>query len=110
MNLSPTLKDRVLASAASAPSPKRSSQIGRSLILLAISAAIAGGIFQFWGGPAHCSERPCRTTLELAGGWGLVCALLSAVVLWRPAAVLPRRPALMLAVALVTPIALFAWM
>jgi hypothetical protein len=110
MNLSPTLKDRVLASAASVSSPRRSSQIGRALMLVAISAVIAAGIFQFLGGAAHCAGRPCLTTFELAGGWGLACALVSAVVLWRPGAALPRRPSLMLAVALVTPIALFAWM
>jgi hypothetical protein len=110
MNLSPTLKDRVLASAAAKPSPKRSGQLGRTVTLVAVSAAVAGGIFQFSGGAAHCAGRPCLTTLELAGGWGLACALLSAVVFWRPGTVLPRKPALMLAVALGTPIALFAWM
>jgi len=110
MNLSDAVKGRVLASAIAAPSETRSGQPRKAATLLVISAAIAGVLFESMGGFAHGAGRPWLTTAELVGGWALACGPLSAAVLWRPRAVLPRRPPLMFALSLGTPIALFAWM
>jgi hypothetical protein len=76
---------------------------------LVISAGIAGILFECFGGFAHSAGRLWQTTAELAGGWAVACVPLSMAVLWRPKAVLPRRPWLMFAIALGTPIAFFAW-
>jgi hypothetical protein len=102
-------KERVLAAITSAPSPRRSAQAGRTAMQLVISAGIAGILFERFGGFAHSAGRLWQTTAELAGGWAVACVPLSMAVLWRPKAVLPRRPWLMFAIALGTPIAFFAW-
>jgi hypothetical protein len=110
MDSSQTAKARLLASVTSMPSPARAGHAGRPALLVAISVGIAAVLFESLGGFAYSAARPWQTTAELAGGWALACVPLSAAVLWRPRAVLPRKPWLMFALALGTPIALFAWM
>jgi len=79
-------------------------------MLFVISAGIAGVVLECLGGFARGAWRPWQTTAELAGGWAVACVPLSVAVLWRPRAVLPRKPWLMFALAVGTPIGLFAWM
>jgi hypothetical protein len=109
MDLSHTAKERMLASVRSAPSPTRSALTGRAATPFVISAGIAGVLLECLGGFSHSAGRPWQTTAELAGGWAVACVPLTMAVLWRPRAVLPRKPWLMFALALGTPVALFAW-
>jgi hypothetical protein len=104
------LKARVLAEVAATPSPTRPEGRRRGIALLLASIALALAVFESAGGLGHSTGRPLGITLTISGGWGLFCAGLSWVVLWRGRSTLGRRPRVVLVAALATPIALIAWM
>lgn len=104
------LEARVMAAIAATPSPTRREGRRRAIVLLVASVLVALAVFEAAGGLEHSAGRPFAITLVIAGGWALVSALLSGVVLWRGRSTLGRSPALMLVVALGTPVVLFGWM
>jgi hypothetical protein len=101
---------RMLAAIAATPAPTRPEGRRRSLVLAAASAALALGIFESAGGMGHAAGRPMTITLAIAGGWGLITALISGALLWRGRSMLGRSPAVLLGGALFIPVALTIWM
>jgi hypothetical protein len=104
------LKARVLAAAAAEPSPTRAEARRRGVVLILGCVVLALAIFRAIGGLDHAAGRPLGITLGISCGWGLFCAALSWVVLLRRRSTLGRRPAVLLAAALATPLVLIAWM
>jgi hypothetical protein len=104
------LKARVLAAAAALPSATRPQGRRLGITLLLASIALALMVFEAAGGIDHSSGRPLAITLAISGGWGLVAAVLSGVVLWRRRSTLGRPPAVLLLAAFATPVILVAWM
>ncbi len=105
-----SLRDRVLSAAASTPSTTRQQGHRIAVALIAASVAIAVTVFKGIGGFAHSSERPVGITLALAGGWTIISAAFTWLVIGRGSSSLARRPAILLAVALASPLAVFLWM
>lgn len=110
MNPSADLRARVLGAAAAQPSRTRSA--GRRLAAIAgvASVMLAFGVFELAGGAAHSADRAPALTFELAGGWTAFAAAIAWLTLGRGGSTLARRPVLLAAAALVTPLACFAWM
>lgn len=104
------LRARVLASAAARPSRTRPARKRTAAILVGLSAAIAIGAFQYAGGIEHSMGRPILLTCLLAAGWAVVSALLTWIVVGRGGATLARRPLVIGLAALLTPVAVVAWM
>src|SRR5271170_3066964 len=106
MNDADVLKARVLAAAAATPSPTRPEGRRRAFLLLVAAIALALVFFEAIGGVGHSMGRPLGITLAVSFGWGLFCAALSWLVLWRGRSTLGRPPFVVLLAALVTPIVL----
>ncbi len=109
MNASTSLKERVLAAAASTPSPTRRQGKRFGARLLALSLITAVGLFELAGGIAHGRGRPLAVTVRMADGWALASTVLTWLLL-RRRAMLVSFPRLLLVATLACPIALFAWM
>jgi hypothetical protein len=103
-----SLRSRVLAAASTVPSATRTQGRRKAALLLAASLAVAITIFEQIGGLAHSAGRPIGTTVLLSGGWMVVSLVLTWLVLGGKST-LARRPALVVAAALVAPIVVFAW-
>jgi hypothetical protein len=107
---SSSLRARVLASAASSPSPTRKQGQIAGRALTAASVAVAVTIFESVGGFAHGAGRPLGITLGLASGWMVVSGVLTWLVVGRAGSTLARWPMLIGAAALLAPLLLFLWM
>jgi hypothetical protein len=110
MNDPDLLKARLLAQVATVPSATRPEARRRAAASLLLSLAAALAVFAGAGGLAPGEGRPRGVTLVIAGGWGLFCAGLSALVLRRGGSTLGRRPAVLLLAALAAPVALAVWL
>jgi hypothetical protein len=104
------LRARVLAAAAKKPSPTRTRGRRITLAIIVASIAFALMVFELAGGFDHASGRPVGLTLGLAGGWLVACAALTWLAIGRGDSTLPRRPAVLVAAAIATPLACFVWM
>jgi len=109
MNASASLKERVLATAASTPSPTRRQGNRLGTRLLALSLVTALGLFELAGGIAHGRDRPLAVTVRMADGWALASTVLTWLLL-RRREMLVSFPRLLLVATLVCPVALFVWM
>ncbi len=108
MNAVIPLKERILNAAAHAPSPTRRQGRRLGAWLAALSFAIVFAIFEIMGGVAHAASRPLVFTVRLADGWALTSILLTWLVLRASAPGVSSR-GLLVAAAIVSPIALCAW-
>jgi hypothetical protein len=108
MTPSAELRDRVLRAAASQPSPTRSQVRLRNLALLVSGLIVPLLVFHAWGG-MRPTGRPQELILETAGGAAIVAGTVLVVVLGRGRSMLGRPGMWLLAAALATPVALFAW-
>jgi hypothetical protein len=106
----PDLRARVLAAAAATPSTTRSKGRATGVVLLAASVALGITVFERVGGFAHGSGRPLGITLALTGGWTLVSAVLTWLVVGRAGSTLARSPMVIGAAVLAMPLVLVAWM
>jgi hypothetical protein len=104
------LRERVLAAAASAPSRSRPAARRVALVATVASVALALAVFGWIGGLDHSVGRPRALTWGLAGGWSVVAASVTWLVLGRGGSTLARSPRLLSVAALSTPVACFAWM
>jgi len=109
MNASTSLKERVLAAAASTPSPTRRQGERLGARLLALSLVTSLGLFVLAGGIAHGRDRPLALTVRMADGWALASAVLTWLLL-RRREMLVSFPRLLLVTTLACPVALFEWM
>ena len=116
MNLSPELRDRVLAAAKKEAAPTRSA--ARTAVAFVVVAAVllAAGIF-FWlggvrlGDPSRgIADRPLAFVCGTVIGWSLIAALATWLAFTRGKSMLGRQRAWLLGVAVLTPMVLFAWM
>lgn len=107
---SDALRARVLAAAAKQRSPTRPRAQRMIVAVVFASIAFAWMVFELAGGFGHSSGRPLGLTLGLAGGWIVACAALTWLAMGRGGSTLPRRPALLVAVAMATPLVCFVWM
>jgi hypothetical protein len=107
---SSSLRARVLAAAAANDSLTRPQARRRSVVLVAASAALGVTIFQAIGGTSHGAGRPLSTTLAIAGGWLLISAALTWIVLGRGGSTLARKPVVVGAAALCAPVLVFVWL
>jgi hypothetical protein len=105
-----SLRDRVLAATARAPSPTRRQGRTAAGVLVAASIAVAVTVFEGAGGIGHGASRPLGLTVALAGGWTFVSAVLTWLVVGRKGSTMARRPLVVLGAALATPLFLFLWM
>ncbi len=109
MNAGVSLKERVLAAAAAAPSPTRREGKRRGVWLVVLSLAVGIGLLELAGGVAHSSARPLAVSVRLADGWALASSLLTWLLL-RRRAMLVALPRSLVVATLACPVALFAWM
>jgi hypothetical protein len=78
--------------------------------MVGASLVVAAAVFGRAGGLAHGAGRPLPITLAIAAGGAAAAALLTWVALGRGRSTLARRPALLVAAALVAPVALLGWL
>jgi hypothetical protein len=109
MNAATSLKARVLAAAASTPSPTRRQGKRLGAWLLALSLVAGIGLLELAGGVAHGRDRPLAVTVRMADGWALASTVLTWLLL-RRREMLVSFPRLLLVATLACPVALFAWM
>lgn len=116
MSTSGDLRARVLAAAASRPSPTRGQVRARNLALLVSGIVVPLIVFHSWGGmrPGGTNGdqsmlRPDALILETAGGAASIALVVAIVALRRGRSMLGRTGSALLAVAVLTPVALFAW-
>lgn len=107
---SSALRVRVLAAAAATASITRPHGRVVARVLLVTSVALGAMVFEWIGGFAHGSGRPLGVTLTLAGGWTVVSALLTWLVVDRGGSTMARQPLLIGLSVLAMPVVLFAWM
>lgn len=108
MTPSADLRQRVLAAAARTPSPTRAQVRLRNLALLVSGIVVPLVVFFGWGG-IRPTGRPNSLIVETAGGAISIAAVVAIVALRRGRSMLGRAGPWLLAAAVVTPIALFAW-
>ncbi len=104
-----SLRDRVLAAAASTPSRTRKQGERTATVFLALSVTIAFCTIELNGGFEHGAGRPLPITIAVAGGWVAASAFLTWLVARRQGSNLARRSTILAGAALLTPPLLFAW-
>lgn len=104
------LRERILADAASRPSPTRKQ--GQTAARLLTAASIAAGvlIFEAVGGFAHAAGRPLGISIALSFGWMIVSAVLTWLVMGRGGTTMSRPPLVLAGATLAAPVLLFGWM
>lgn len=110
MNPSSSLRDRILAGAAKQPSRTRAEGRRRAVIAYAVAAAGSLALFQAWGGMGHSAGRPAELTYGIAAGALLLAVGGTSVAWWRGRSAVGRPAPLLLAIAALVPVAVFAWM
>jgi hypothetical protein len=110
MNLPSSHRDRVLAAVRATPAITRPRARRIAIVCVVVSIALALGVFESIGGIDHAKGRPLGVTIAIAGGWAVISAALTWLVVRRGGSTLARRPPLLLAAAIAAPFAMFAWM
>jgi hypothetical protein len=104
---SAALRERVLAAAASEPSPPRATLARLRARAWAWALAVTGGAFFLFGG-LHAGDRPVPFVAATAAGWAAIAAFVSFSVS-RGRSMLGRPRSTLFLAAIVTPLALLAW-
>lgn len=110
MNRSPTLRDQVLAAAAAAPSPTRSSARHSGALLYACATSAMLAVFFAAGGLGHSDARPAQLTWTIAVGALVLSAITVFLVARRRASMLDRPRQWLVGAMLLLPVATFAWL
>src|SRR5262245_27314024 len=108
MSPSAELRARILETASRQPSPTRSQLRLRNAALLVTGIIVPLVVFISWGGLRQ-APRPDLLVWETAGGGAALAATLCLVALRRGRSMLGRGGSVLLAVAVLTPFALFVW-
>jgi hypothetical protein len=110
MTPSSSLRDKVLADAATHRTRTRSE--GRRRAILVYTLAALGGLplFFAWGGFGHVAGRPAEITIGIALGGLLLAMGAASVAWWRGKSQVGRPQSMLLAVALLAPIATYVWL
>ena len=103
-----SLKDRVLAAAASEQSATRPALVRQSLALVAVSLLCTGIVFVHAGG-LRVTGRPLGLVLGTTVGTAMVALVVAVVALRNGGSSLPRPPRLLVPVLLAGPVVLLAW-
>jgi hypothetical protein len=109
MNAAMTLKERVLAAAATAPSLTRRQGRHLAFAVIAVSVAFAVAAFELAGGFAHSRERPLALTVRLADGWAMASTVLAWVARRKTTPFL-QSPELLALLVIASPFVLMGWM
>ncbi|HWO26948.1 MAG TPA: NrsF family protein [Kofleriaceae bacterium] len=103
-----TLRDRVLAAAAAAPSQPRAAALRQRWLVLSAATAVSLAIFVLAGG-ARPTGRPVELWLATSAG-AIAVAVTAAALAFRRGSSMLGRPALhLVGLAVLTPLLLFAW-
>lgn len=102
------LKQKVLEAARREPSPPRRAVLVRTAVLLATAAASALGVLFAIGG-VRAAPRPASLIVATAGGAAAIALAALLFSFGRGRSMLGRPRALLLAMVVGTPVALFAW-
>ncbi len=104
------LREKVLADAAAHRARTRSQGRRRAVLVYTIAALGGLPLFFAWGGVDHSSARPLSMTLDIAAG-GLILAIACAsVACSRGKSLVGRSSLALVAIAILTPIATYAWL
>jgi hypothetical protein len=109
MTPSSSLREKVLADAAAHRARTRAQGRRRAALIYAIGALASLPLFFAWGGVEHGASRPFGMTLGIALG-GLLIAVACAAVAWWRGTTLGRTSTALVAVAVLAPIATYAWL
>jgi hypothetical protein len=109
MNAAMTLKERVLAAAATTPSLTRRQGRHVAFAVVAVSIAFAVTALELAGGLAHSGDRPLALTVRLADGWAMACTGLAWAAA-RKSMPFVQSPELLALIVLGCPLALMGWM
>jgi len=110
MTPSSSLRDKILADAAANRARTRSQGRRRAALVYAIAALAGLPLFFFWGGLGHASGRPFMITIGVGLGALLLAVACAAVAFWRGKSAVGRPSTALLSVAIVAPIATYAWL
>src|SRR4051794_36769685 len=102
------LKASILEMARREPSATRRTASRQTALILAAALLVDAGLFIFFGG-VHRGLRPTYLVLATQGGAALVALLAVWGAFGRGRSMLGRPRRWLLAVAIATPVALFAW-
>ena len=116
MSSSSSLKARILNAAHQEAPPTRAAARRSTLLIVAVAVLFAIALF-LWLGGVHIGdarsgipERPLVFVCGTVIGWSIIAAVAMWHAFTRGGTMLGRRPAWLLAVAVLTPGVLFAWM
>lgn len=108
MSTSAELRARILETASRQPSPTRAQLRLRNAALLVTGIVVPVAVFFAWGGLRQ-APRPDLLVWETAGGGAFIAITLCILALGRGRSMLGRTGALLLAIAVFTPLVLFVW-
>ncbi len=110
MSLPVDLRTRVLADVARIPSPSRPAARARARVTAAVTIAIAVALYFAAGGPGHGGGRPAWQLAASLLGWSAIAAAALHAALSHGGSATGRPRVTLVAVAVGTPVALFAMM
>jgi hypothetical protein len=102
------LKLRLLREVASNPRPARPSESKRATWLVGVALAMSLAVYVVFGG-MRLTGRPTSLALGTTAGTALIAALTLFAVVGRGRAMVGRASSWLVAIALVSPLALFVW-
>ena len=106
---SPDLKSRILAAARRSPSATRREAGKQTALVVLVAITVDLGLFELIGG-MHRGARPTPFLLMALSGSAAIALLATWAAFGRGRSMLGRPPGWLLGIALVTPLALFAWL
>ncbi len=110
MTPSSSLRDKILAEAASRPARTRSQGRRRAAVVYTIAALAGLPLFFYWGGLKHASGRPAAITIGVALGALLLAVACASIAFWKGKSVVGRSSTALLSVALIAPLGTYAWL
>lgn len=105
----PSLRERVLAEAATTPARTRPESRRRAALVYTVAALAGPSLFLFWGGVAHAAARPRAFTIGIATG-SMLLAFACAEVAWWRRTLLGRSGLALVMVTLMTPLLTCLWL
>ncbi|HEY1958533.1 MAG TPA: NrsF family protein [Polyangiaceae bacterium] len=110
MTPSSSLRDKILADAAAQRARTRSQGRRRAALVYTIAALAGLPLFFLWGGLSHAGGRPTTITVGVGLGALLLAVACAAVAFRRGKSLVGRSSTALLSVAVVAPIATYAWL
>jgi hypothetical protein len=110
MTPSSSLRDKVLADAASNRARTRSQGRRRAALFFAVAALAGLPLFFVWGGVSHSAARPMSLTIGIAAGALLLAVACGVVAFWRGKSAVGRPGSALVMITLLAPIATYAWL